>query len=122
LNSLKVQEFIIARKGVKMEMLGGNSVATYIVLARYTQQGVENIKDGPARLSAAKEAFEEMGGELKEFYLTMGRYDMIVVAEAPSGAIATKLALMIGSKGAIRTETLRAFPESEYLNIIADLP
>ena len=50
-------------------------MATYISLFKYTQQGIENIKDGPKRLDAAKEAFKTMGAGIKEYYLTMGQYD-----------------------------------------------
>ena len=103
-------------------MKGGGTMATYILLANYTQKGIENIKESPARLDAAKQAFQAMGAELKEFYLTMGRYDMVVVAEAPDDETAAKLALAIGSAGAIRTETLRAFTEDEYRKIISALP
>jgi uncharacterized protein with GYD domain len=97
-------------------------MATYIVLLRYTQQGVQNIKESPARLDAAKKAFQAMGAELKQWYLVMGQYDAVVVSEAPDDETAAKLALAIGSQGSIRTETLRAFTEDEYRKIIAALP
>lgn len=97
-------------------------MATYITLLRYTQKGIENIKDSPARLDAAKRAFKAMGAELKEFYLVMGQYDAVVVSEGPDDETVAKLALAIGSAGAVRTETLRAFTEDEYRKIIAALP
>jgi len=97
-------------------------VATYITLVRWTQKGIENIKQSPARLDAAKQAFRAMGGELKEFYLVMGQYDMVVIGEGPDDETASKLALTIASRGEIRTETLRAFTEEEYRKIIAALP
>ena len=97
-------------------------MATYISLIRYTQQGVENMKQSPARLDVAKQVFRAMGAELKGFYLVMGQYDAVVVSEGPDDETAVKLALAIGSAGAIRTETLRAFTEDEYRNIIAALP
>ena len=97
-------------------------MATYIILANYTQKGIENIKESPARLDAAKEAFQAMGAEMKEFYLVMGKYDMIIVAEAPDDETATKLALAISSRGAVRTETIKAYTEDEYRKIIAALP
>ena len=97
-------------------------MATYISLIRYTQQGVENMKQSPARLDVAKQVFQAMGAELKGFYLVMGQYDAVVVSEGPDDETAVKLALAIGSAGAIRTETLRAFTEDEYRNIIAALP
>ncbi len=95
---------------------------TYIVLVNFTQKGVENIKESPARLEAAKAAFKAMGGELKAYYSVMGRYDAVVIAEGPDDETAAKLALAIGSQGNVRTETLRAFTEKEYLKIIAALP
>jgi uncharacterized protein with GYD domain len=97
-------------------------MTTYIVLLNYTQQGMQKIKESPARLDAAKKAFKAMGAELKEWYLVRGQYDAIVIAEAPNDEIAAKLALFIGSRGSIRTETIRAFTEHEYRKIIADIP
>jgi len=97
-------------------------MATYIMLASYTQKGIEEIKESPARLDAAKQAFQAMGAELKEFYLVMGRYDMLVIGEAPDDERAAKLALAIGSRGSVRTETLKAFSEDEYRKIIDALP
>jgi len=97
-------------------------MATYISLLSFTQQGVENIKESPARLDAAKQAFQAMGAELKEFYLVMGQYDAVVISEGPDDETITKVALSIGSRGAIRTETLRAYTEDEYRKIIAALP
>jgi uncharacterized protein with GYD domain len=95
---------------------------TYITLVRWTQQGIQNIKESSARLDAAKQAFKAMGAELKEIYLVMGRYDLVVIGEVPNDETVAKLSLAIGATGNIRTETLRAFPEDEYLKIIADLP
>ena len=97
-------------------------MATYITLIHYTQQGIENIKESPARLDAAKQAFRAMGAEMKEFYLVMGQYDAVIVSEAPDDDTVAKLALAIGSAGGVRTVTLRAWPENEYRKIIAALP
>ena len=95
---------------------------TYIVLCNFTDQGVKAIKESPARLDAAKQAFKAMGGEMKAFYLVMGDYDMVVIGEMPDDVTTAKLALAIGSAGAIRTKTFRAFTEEEYRGIIAGLP
>jgi uncharacterized protein with GYD domain len=102
-------------------MKGDRPMVTYIVLINYTQQGIENVKDGPGRLVTAKEAAKAMGGEIKAFYLTMGRYDLIAVIEAPDDESVAKLMLSFGSGGAIRTETLRAFTEDSYRQIIGSL-
>jgi uncharacterized protein with GYD domain len=95
---------------------------TYVTLIKLTQKGVENIKESPTRLDTAKELFKSMGSELKAFYLAMGRYDAVVIGEAPDDETATKLALTISSAGAIRTETIRVYTEDEYRKIISELP
>jgi len=97
-------------------------MATYIILINYTDQGMRNIKDSPKRLDAAKKMLKGMGGEIKDFYLTMGGYDIAIVAEAPSDEVMAKFALAVGSLGNVRTTTLKAFPEAEYRKIIAALP
>ncbi len=95
---------------------------TYVVLLRYTHQGVQNIKDSPARLDAAKKTFASMGANLKEWYLLFGQYDAMVIAEAPDDETVAKLLLGIGSLGNVRTECLRAFNEGEYRKIVAAVP
>lgn len=95
---------------------------TYITLACFTQRGIERIKEGPDRLDEAKKKFRSLGAEIKEFYLVMGQYDMVVVVEAPDDETVAKLALAIGERGTSRTVTFRAFPEAEYRKIIGELP
>ena len=95
---------------------------TYISLLRYTEQGIKNIKEGPSRLDAAKDAFRSMGAQLKAFYLVTGQYDAVSIAEAPNEETVARVMLAIGSKGNVRTETFRAFDEAEYRKIIASLP
>jgi uncharacterized protein with GYD domain len=97
-------------------------MGTYVVLCNWTQKGIENVKESPARLDEARKAFQAMGGQLKAFYLVMGRYDMVIIGEAPDDETVAKLALAIGSRGDVRTETLRAHTEDEYRKIIAALP
>jgi uncharacterized protein with GYD domain len=95
---------------------------TYITLVNFTQKGVENVKESPQRLDAAKNAFKRMGAELKEFYLVMGQYDIILVSEAPDDVTVAKIALTLGSIGNVRTESFRAFKEDEYREIVSALP
>lgn len=95
---------------------------TYISLINYTDQGIRNVKDSPNRGDAAKALFRSLGGEVKEIYLTLGAYDLVVISEAPNDEVAAKCVLAIGSLGNVRTTTLTAFPEAEYRKIIEGLP
>lgn len=95
---------------------------TYVSLIKYTQRGAENMKESPARLEAAKKLFQSLGADLKSFYLAMGRYDAIVISEAPNDETAAKAAIAVGAAGAVRTETFRVFTEEEYRKLVAELP
>jgi uncharacterized protein with GYD domain len=97
-------------------------MTTYITLAKWTQQGVEKVKDSPARLDAFKKVVQSVGGTVKNFYMVTGRYDMVLVIEAPDAAAMAKVALATASKGSVSTETLLAFTEEEYRKIIGGLP
>ena len=96
-------------------------MATYICLGDWTQQGIENIQDSPGRLDDAKAAVEAAGGAIRDFYMTTGAHDMVLVLEVPDDAALAKVLLTLGSKGSIRTTTMRAFTESEYREILESL-
>jgi uncharacterized protein with GYD domain len=95
---------------------------TYISLIKMTHQGVTSIKEGPSRLEAGKETLKAFGSELKAFYLTLGQYDLVTISEASDDTAAAKVALAIGAAGNVTTETLRAFTEDEYREIVSALP
>jgi uncharacterized protein with GYD domain len=97
-------------------------MATYIVLINYTQQGIKNIKESPARFDAAKKALQPMGADLKQVFLTMGQYDLVIIAEAPDDETIAKFLLATGSLGNVSTQTMRAFTEDEFRKIVAGLP
>ena len=95
---------------------------TYISLATFTQKGIENIKESPERLDKFKAAVKASGGEVKAFYLTMGRYDIVYIMEAADDEAAATIALALGAAGNARTETLKSFTEDEYRKIIVSIP
>ena len=85
-------------------------------------QGIGKVKESSQRLDVAKKGIEAAGGKLTGFYLTMSRYDIVAIAEFPNDEVATGFLLTLGSGGNLRTETMRAYPEDQYRNIIAKLP
>lgn len=97
-------------------------MATYISLCKWTEQGIAEVKESPKRLAAARKAWRAAGAKLKDFYLTMGEYDMVVIAEAPDDETMARLSLAVASQGAVRTQTMKAFPEKEYRAIVDSLP
>ena len=94
---------------------------TYISLIKFTHQGVTSIKQGPSRLDTGKETLKAFGSELKAFYLTMGQYDAVIISEFPNDEANARFCLSVGVLGNVTTETLRAFTDGEYRNIVGAL-
>jgi uncharacterized protein with GYD domain len=103
-------------------MPGGDEMATYIILGKYTDQGIRNIKQSPQRVDQVRAAVQAVGGTMPSFYLTMGQYDFVAISEAPDDETFTRVLLQIVSSGNVSTETLKAFPEADYRRIIASMP
>ena len=91
---------------------------TYVALLKWTPQGLQNLKESPSRLDAARKSFESAGVKMKDFYMVTGRHDMIAIIEAPDDVTLAKAILTTASQGAVTTETCRAFTEQEYRQII----
>ena len=51
-------------------------MTTYIALFNLTDAGIKAAKDSPRRLDAAKKLLADMGGEMKQFYMVMGEFDL----------------------------------------------
>ena len=95
---------------------------TYIAMLKWTTQGVQNIKQSPSRLDAARKDFEAAGARMKDFYMVTGQYDMIAVVDAPDDVALAKAILGLTSQGKVTSETCRAFTEQEYRRLIEGLP
>jgi uncharacterized protein with GYD domain len=97
-------------------------MATYIILANYTDQGIRDVKQSPKRLDAARELARKLGAEIKDFYLTVGAHDIVLTLDAPDDKTVARFALAVGSLGNVRTTTLKAFTEAEFRDIVHGLP
>jgi uncharacterized protein with GYD domain len=95
---------------------------TYIVLYKYTQQGLANIKSAPERLKQAKARAEKTGGKFIGTWATMGEYDRVSVVEWPDDQSAAAGVLATGSQGNGTTLTMRAFNEEEFTQIVGKIP
>ncbi|AUV83428.1 GYD family protein [Salinigranum rubrum] len=91
---------------------------TYITLVDWTGEGIANVKESPRRLQQAREVFSTHGGEMTEFFMTMGQHDMVVVSQFPDDESYAKALLTVARGGSVRTETLKAFTEDEYRDVV----
>jgi uncharacterized protein with GYD domain len=96
-------------------------MVTYVVLAKFTDQGVRNSKDSPKRADAYKGMAKTFGVTVKEIVWTQGRYDVVTVVDAPDESAAMSLSLSLSALGNVRTETLRAFSAAEMTKIVGNM-
>ncbi|CAM2175254.1 putative Glutamine synthetase and cystathionine beta-lyase binding protein [Paraburkholderia sacchari] len=97
-------------------------MATYVVLAKFTDQGIRTIKNSPQRASQVAEMAKTFSCEMKDVYWTLGQYDIVTIIEAKDEEAFMAFGLALGSAGNVRTQTLRAFNKSEFGSIIGKLP
>ena len=96
-------------------------MATFVSLVSFTDQGIRNVKDSPARFDAFRATAGKMGVSIKSVYWTVGSCDLVVTVDGPEDAVTTLL-LKIGSLGNVRSQTLRAYGEDEFRRILAAMP
>ena len=95
---------------------------TYISLLKLTEQGIKNIKEAPARVEQAIKAMEAGGGKFIGFYVVMGEYDYVFIAEAPCDEAMMTYLLALGSLGNVKTTTMKAFTKDQFSELVKKLP
>jgi uncharacterized protein with GYD domain len=62
----------------------------YIILMRWTEQGIRNFRDTIKHAEAARSEGEKIGGKFTSYW-TFGKYDGIGILEAPNDEAAMDL-------------------------------
>jgi len=62
-------------------------MATYIVLANFTDQGIRNIKDTTKRADAFKELAKSLGATVLQDVMEIGEIGTMSVIQDPTGAV-----------------------------------
>ncbi len=96
-------------------------MATFIMLANFSDQGVKTVKQSTERAEAFRQIAAKAGATVKEIYWTLGSHDIVAICDAPDDETATALSLSIASRGNVRSETLRAFTGDEMKKILAKM-
>jgi len=94
---------------------------TYILLLKLTDKGIREIGKAPQRIRDAMKVFKSLGGDVMVFFPVMGDYDYVAVGDAPDDKVAMTFLLWLGSRGDVRTTTLRAFGLDTFTQIVERL-
>lgn len=96
-------------------------MATHIVLINFTEQGMRNIKDSPARAHAFKDVAKRLGVEVEGVYWTSGRFDGVLLMKAPDDETAEAVTLTLGKSGNVHSQTLKAYDQPAMEKILGKL-
>ena len=94
----------------------------YVSLLNWTDQGIRKVKETTKRAEAFQTLAQKTKVKVREIHWTMGRYDVVVVMEAPDDYAISRLMLAAGALGNVKTETLRAYSAKEMGEILKGLP
>jgi uncharacterized protein with GYD domain len=93
----------------------------YITLMRWTSQGMAGLPAWRERVEEGERIIQASGGSLIGVYVTLGRYDVVEIFEAPDDEVAAEILMKLQRHGAEHTETLRGFTREEAEEIIRRL-
>ncbi len=96
-------------------------MAHYIVLAGFTDQGIRTVKDTVKRAKAFRDLAKQMKANVKDIFWTLGSYDVVLTIEAPDDETVASLMMKAGSLGNLKSQTLRAFTESEINSVLSKI-
>jgi uncharacterized protein with GYD domain len=97
-------------------------MAHFIILWKFTEQGIRAVKDSVKRSETYKNSIEKAEGKLVSTYYTLGQYDGVSIVEAPDDAtIMSSLLSYESQQGSSTTMTLKAFTAEETATILRNL-
>ena len=93
----------------------------YVTLMKWTSTGRMGLPAWRDRVDESERVIAERGGKLVDIYVTLGRYDVVEIFDAPDDETALEIITKLQRHGAEQTETLRAFTRDEAEAIIRKL-
>lgn len=96
-------------------------MATFVVLAKWTEKSLAAFKDAPDAADEFKKAVAALGAQIKGWYVLMGQYDELCIIEAPDAQTVARLVIPFRERYGGQTETLQAFSEAEAMELLSSM-
>jgi uncharacterized protein with GYD domain len=93
-------------------------MATFVMLSTVGPDGAATLRKTPARLKEVNAEVESMGVRVVAQWALLGSYDFCTVLEAPDEKVMARVALILGARGTLKTQTLAAIPIDEYIEAV----
>ena len=93
-------------------------MARYIALLKFTEQGAKNITKSTARAHAFDKLAARAGVKVEGQYWTMGRFDGVLILGASDETKVLHMLTSLAALGNVRTQTMQAFVDTEFDEIV----
>ena len=93
-------------------------MALYIMMSSLTDEGRKTVKSNPQRIKEVNKEVEGMGIKVLAQYVVLGQYDFINILEAPNTETVAKMALELGSRGTLQTNTMAALTLDDFIKTV----
>jgi len=93
-------------------------MALYIMMTNLTDEGRKTVKTNPQRIKEVNKEVEAMGVKILAQYVVLGQYDFVNVLEAPNNETIAKVAIELGSRGTMQSNTLAALTLDDFINTL----
>ena len=94
-------------------------MATFFMFGKYSSEAAKGIS--PDRTDKVREAIEKVGGKVKDIYVLMGEYDVVIITEMPRMAEAMQASILLKRLTDISFFTAAAMPVDEFDKIAKDI-
>ena len=97
-------------------------MARFVRLAKFTPEGLKNIRELPERFAKGRQYLESLGGKIVDIYAVSGPYDVVAIVEAPDEKAIMKHGLFIVQTGYVEIVTMPATPIQDFMKTVAEVP
>jgi uncharacterized protein with GYD domain len=93
-------------------------MAMFVSTIRFTEQGIQSVRDTTRRAASFKAAAKKLGAKVVDIYWCLGPFDGLLLFEAPDTETATTAMLYLGAQGNVKTQTAQIFTAAEVEKIL----
>ena len=90
-------------------------MATFIMLATLTPEGLRTVKSNPERIREVNREVTQFGITVLQQWATLGEFDFVTIVEAPDERAMARLSLELGARGSAHYHSCQAIPIDEFI-------
>ena len=94
-------------------------MATFLMLSTIGPNGAATLRDHPGRITEVNSEVEAMGVRIVAQYALLGEWDFLNILEAPDALTVAKVAITLGARGTVKTQTIPAIAIADFIDGLA---